>query len=64
MKLGKIILPALLAIGAVSGFAFAKQAEEKQLAPAAALTYAGDYEIDRRRFQSGSCSLYGKKRIF
>lgn len=46
MKLGKIILPALLAIGAVSGFAFAKQAEEKQLAPAAALTYAGDYEID------------------
>lgn len=47
MKLGKIILPALLAIGAVSGFAFAKQAEEKQLAPAAAMsTYLLDEDMD------------------
>ena len=47
MKLGKIILPALLAIGAVSGFAFAKQAEEKQLAPTAAMSsYLCDEDID------------------
>ncbi len=47
MKLGKIILPALLAIGAVSGFAFAKAAEERQqLAPAAAMYGRGDEAAD------------------
>ena len=47
MKLGKIILPALLAIGAVSGFAFAKVAEERQqLAPAAAMYGRGDEAAD------------------
>lgn len=47
MKLGKIILPALLAIGAVSGFALAKVAEEqKELAPAAAMYGRGDEAAD------------------
>lgn len=47
MKLGKLIIPTLLAVGAISGFALAKVNESKQLDKASAMnTYLLDADMD------------------
>ena len=47
MKLGKFILPALLAVGAISGFALAKVNENRNLKQASAMsTYLLDEDMD------------------